>query len=62
MIGRFAPPQPTSLGDPAKNEKTTVGINLATHLYEFIREIRLRIDQYVAFFDQTVGTTWTPRK
>jgi len=33
-----------------QSEKTTVGINLATHLYEFIREIRRRVDQYAAFF------------
>ena len=33
-------------------DKKTVGINLATHLYEFIREIRGRVDQYAAFFDQ----------
>jgi hypothetical protein len=32
-------------------EKATVGVNLATHLYEFIREIRGRVDQYVAYFD-----------
>jgi hypothetical protein len=30
-----------------------VGVNLATHLFEFIREIRGRLDQYGAFFDQT---------
>ena len=32
-----------------------MGLNLATHLYEFIREIRGRIDQYAAFFEQTKG-------
>jgi hypothetical protein len=42
----------THLSHIPGSEKATVGINLATHLYEFIREIRLRIDQYVSFFDQ----------
>ncbi len=42
----------THLSHIPESEKATVGINLATHLYEFIREIRLRIDQYVAFFDR----------
>ncbi|MGA2174181.1 MAG: hypothetical protein ABSH38_04265 [Verrucomicrobiota bacterium] len=36
-----------------KEDKATVGVNLATHLYEFIREIRLRVDDYGAFFAQT---------
>lgn len=35
-----------------QEEKATVGLDLATHLYEFIREIRGRIDQYGAFFGQ----------
>ena len=34
-------------------EKATVGVNLATHLYEFIRGIRGRVDQYGEFFAQT---------
>jgi hypothetical protein len=34
-------------------EKATVGVNLATHLYEFIRGIRGRVDQYGEFFTQT---------
>jgi hypothetical protein len=42
----------TRLSGIAAGEKSTVGINLVTHLYEFIREIRRRIDQYVSFFDQ----------
>jgi hypothetical protein len=42
----------THLSHIAGSEKATVGINLATHLYEFIREIRVRIDDYVAFFDR----------
>jgi hypothetical protein len=41
----------TRLSGIRKDEKPTVGVNLATHLYEFIREIRARVDQYVAFFD-----------
>jgi hypothetical protein len=45
----------THLSHIPESEKATVGINLATHLYEFIREIRLRIDQYVAFFDEMQG-------
>jgi hypothetical protein len=36
-------------------DKKTVGVNLATHLYEFIREIRGRVDQYTAFFEQMNG-------
>lgn len=42
----------TRLSKIKKDEKATVGINLATHLYEFIREIRGRVDQYAAFFAQ----------
>ena len=42
----------TRLSSIKKEEKATVGVNLATHLYEFIREIRGRVDQYAAFFDQ----------
>jgi hypothetical protein len=41
----------TRLSKIRKDEKATVGVNLATHLFEFIREIRGRVDQYVAFFD-----------
>ena len=40
----------TRLSKIKKEEKPTVGLNLATHLYEFIREIRGRVDQYNAFF------------
>ncbi|MCX7045823.1 MAG: hypothetical protein NTX50_10125 [Candidatus Sumerlaeota bacterium] len=43
----------THLTKIKKEEKATVGMNLATHLYEFIREIRGRVDQYAAFFEQT---------
>jgi hypothetical protein len=42
----------TRLSGIAAGEKSTVGLNLVTHLYEFIREIRGRLDQYVSFFDQ----------
>jgi hypothetical protein len=41
----------TRLGSIPKGDKATVGLNLATHLYEFIREIRGRLDQYAAFFN-----------
>ena len=42
----------TRLTKIKQEEKATVGVNLATHLYEFIREIRGRVDQYGAFFAQ----------
>ena len=42
----------TRLSQVKKEEKATLGIDLATHLYEFIREIRGRVDQYEAFFNQ----------
>ena len=42
----------TRLAKIKREEKATVGIDLATHLYEFIREIRGRIDQYETFFGQ----------
>jgi hypothetical protein len=41
----------TRLGKIPAKDKGTVGVNLATHLYEFIREIRGRLGQYVGFFD-----------
>jgi hypothetical protein len=40
----------TRLSKIKKEDKPTVGLNLATHLFEFIREIRGRVDQYGAFF------------
>ena len=40
----------TRLSKIKKEEKATIGVDLATHLYEFIREIRGRVDQYGAFF------------
>jgi hypothetical protein len=43
----------TRLSKIKQGEKPTVGVDLATHLYEFIREIRGRVDQYGAFFSQT---------
>ena len=39
----------TRLNSIKHQDKATVGVNLATHLYEFIREIRGRIDQYGVF-------------
>ncbi len=41
----------TRLTGIGQKEKATVGVNLATHLYEFIREIRARVDQYAAYFE-----------
>jgi hypothetical protein len=35
-----------------QQEKTTLGLNLATHIYEFIREIRSRVGQYDSYFAQ----------
>jgi hypothetical protein len=40
----------TRLSKIKKEQKATLGVDLATHLYEFIREIRGRVDQYGAFF------------
>ena len=42
----------TRLSQIKEADKPTVGLNLATHLYEFIREIRGRVDQYAAYFEQ----------
>jgi hypothetical protein len=42
----------TRLSKIKQQEKASVGVNLATHLYEFIREIRGRVDQYRSFFSQ----------
>jgi hypothetical protein len=42
----------TRLSRIKQADKKTVGLNLATHLHEFIREIRGRVDQYAAFFEQ----------
>jgi len=42
----------TRLSKIKMEEKPTVGVNLATHLYEFIREIRGRLDQYRTCFDR----------
>jgi hypothetical protein len=42
----------TRLSKIKGEEKPTVGVDLATHLYEFIREIRGRVDQYGASFTQ----------
>jgi hypothetical protein len=40
----------TRLSKIKQEQKATLGVDLATHLYEFIREIRGRVDQYGAFF------------
>ena len=40
----------TRLSKIKRADKPTIGVNLATHLYEFVREIRGRIDQYGAWF------------
>ena len=42
----------TRLSKIRQDEKPTVGVNLATHLYEFIREIRGRVDQYRDYFSE----------
>lgn len=39
----------TRLTKIKQEDKAVVGVNLATHLYEFIREIRGRLDQYGGF-------------
>ena len=40
----------TRLTKIKQEDKAVVGVNLATHLYEFIREIRGRLEQYGVFF------------
>ena len=45
----------TRLSKIKTDEKATIGINLVTHLYEFIREIRGRVDEYRAFFAEMKG-------
>ncbi|HEV8543567.1 MAG TPA: hypothetical protein VGR78_14320 [Verrucomicrobiae bacterium] len=52
----------TRLSQIKQDEKPTVGVNLATHLYEFIREIRGRVDQYEAFFADLQGNLETEKK
>jgi hypothetical protein len=42
----------TRLSKIKQEEKPTVGVNLATHLYEFIREIRGRVDEYTNHFGE----------
>lgn len=42
----------TRLSKIKQDEKTTLGVDLATHLYEFIRELRGRVDQYGNFFSE----------
>ena len=45
----------THLGGIKQKDKATVGINLATHLYEFIREIRGRLTRLVLGFTSLAG-------
>jgi hypothetical protein len=52
----------TLLSKIKKEEKATVGVDLATHLYEFIREIRGRVDQYGTFFSQVKGYLASEKK
>ncbi len=40
----------TRLSKIKQDEKAGLGVDLATHLYEFIREIRGRVDEYAACF------------
>jgi hypothetical protein len=42
----------TRLNNIKQAEKATIGVNLATHIYEFIREIRRRVDEYSSFYNQ----------
>jgi hypothetical protein len=52
----------TRLSKIKQEEKATLGVDLATHLYEFIREIRARVDQYEAFFAEMQEYLETRRK
>jgi hypothetical protein len=52
----------TRLTKIKQEDKATVGVNLATHLYEFIREIRGRLDQYGVFFGQMHDYLETQKK
>jgi hypothetical protein len=45
----------TRLSKIKQQDKATIGVDLATHLYEFIREIRGRVDQYAAYFTRMNG-------
>ena len=45
-----------------QEDKATVGVNLATHLYEFVREIRGRLDQYGVFFTRMNDYLETEKK
>lgn len=40
----------TRLSKIKQEEKPTIGVELATHLYEFIAGIRKRVDEYAGFF------------
>jgi hypothetical protein len=52
----------TRLNKIKQADKATVGVNLATHLYEFIREIRGRLDQYGVFFTRMRDYLETEKK
>ena len=50
------------LAEIRQPEKATVGVNYATHIYEFIREIRSRVDQYSAFVTHVQDYLATEKK
>ena len=52
----------TRLTKIKQEDKATQGVNLATHLYEFIREIRGRLNQYGVYFAQTHDYLETQKK
>src|SRR5437016_1336317 len=52
----------TRLSKIKQEDKATVGMNLVTHLYEFIREIRGRVDQYSACFKEMRAYLDTEKK
>jgi len=52
----------TRLSKIKQDEKATLGVDLATHLYEFIREIRGRVDQYGSFFADMKSYLETKKK
>ncbi len=50
------------LAEIRQPEKSTIGVNYATHIYEFIREIRSRVDQYSAFVTHVQDYLATEKK